>query len=98
MAGQRYWLGATGGPDAFGEWSLNLFQGDPSDGGASQVVMNGVAQPWSVGSGSRTGALVVEGIVIPEPSFAALIAGVVIAFVLVQAIKGNQSRAPFQHE
>lgn len=51
-------------------WSLNLFQGNPNDGGAAEDVINGVAGPWSVGSGARTGALVVSGdVVSPEPSY-----------------------------
>lgn len=74
VAGQKYWFGATGGADTFGEWSLNLFQGNPNDGGAIREVINGVAQPWIVGSGLRTGALVVSGTIVPEPSHTALFA------------------------
>lgn len=75
MSGQRYWFGATGGTQTFGLWTLNLFQGNPSDGGASRIVSNGVAQSWIVGSGSRTGALQVVGdAVVPEPSYVALVA------------------------
>jgi hypothetical protein len=66
--GQRYWLAATGGPLTFGTWTLNLFQGDPTDGGAISGISNGVSQPWVVGTGSRTGALQVIGDPVPEPS------------------------------
>jgi len=73
MAGQQYWFVATGGPNTFASWSLTLFQGDPNDGGASQDVLGGIAQPWSVGSGTRTGALEVFGNAVPEPSYVALV-------------------------
>jgi len=68
QAGQQYWFVATGGPTTFATWSLTLFQGDPTEGGASQAVIGGVAQPWDVGSGTRTGALEVFGNSVPEPS------------------------------
>ena len=50
LAGQQYWFVATGGAATFGSWTLNLFQGDPIDGGASAI--DGLG-PWSVGSGTR---------------------------------------------
>jgi len=70
VAGHRYWFGVTGGPQTFGIWTLNLFQGNPDDGGASRAVVKGIAQPWIVGSGSRTGALQVLGDAVPEPGYA----------------------------
>jgi hypothetical protein len=72
LAGQPYWFVATGGPNAFASWSLTLFQGDPTEGGASQTVVGGIAQLWDVGSGTRTGALEVFGDAVPEPSAGAL--------------------------
>ena len=76
VAGQRYWFAATGGPDTFGAWALTLFQGDPTDGGASQTVIGSVPQLWTVGTGSRTGALEVFGdlVSVPEPSYTMLFA------------------------
>jgi hypothetical protein len=79
IGGQQYWFGATGGADTFGEWSLNLFQGNSIDGGASMAVIDGVAQPWIVGPGLRTGALVVSGDVAPEPSYTALFGCILLA-------------------
>jgi hypothetical protein len=84
VAGQQYWFGVTGGAQTFGLWTLTLFQGDPNDGGASRSVLNGVAQPWIVGSGSRTGTLQVFGDPVPEPSYAALLGCVIILFVLTR--------------
>ena len=72
LAGHQYWFVATGGPATFAIWDLNLFQGNPSDGGASQAILGGVAQPWVIGSGTRTGALQVLGTAVPEPSTFAL--------------------------
>lgn len=68
LAGENYWFVATGGPNTFATWSLTLFQGDPTEGGASRTVIGGVPQPWTVGSGTRTGALEVFGDPVPEPS------------------------------
>jgi hypothetical protein len=81
-AGHQYWIGATGGPATFGMWSLNLFQGNAADGGASMEVLNGIAQSWVVGSGERTGALEVVGTIIPEPSYTVLCACVLLSFVV----------------
>jgi len=80
VAGHQYWFVATGGPNTFASWTLNLFQGDSTDGGASQVVMGGVTQPWSIGSGTRTGALEVFGNPVPEPSYFVLVGCAVILF------------------
>ena len=73
-AGQRYWIAVTGGPATFGLWSLNLFQGNAADGGASMTIVNGISGPWVVGSGERTGALEVLGTVVPEPTYTVLCA------------------------
>ena len=80
VAGQEYWFVATGGPNTFATWSLNLFQGDPNEGGASQVVTGGIAQSWTIGSGSRTGALEVFGNAVPEPSYTALVGCAILFF------------------
>ncbi len=82
VAGQEYWFVATGGPSTFATWSLTLFQGDPAQGGASQTVIGGVAQPWDVGSGTRTGALEVFGNPVPEPSSGGLVACVLLFLVV----------------
>ena len=73
LAGQKYWFVATGGPNTFAVWTLNLFQGNSTDGGASQLVVGGVTQPWTVGTGTRTGALEVFGNAVPEPTTAAFV-------------------------
>ncbi len=87
VSGQRYWFGATGGSQTFGLWSLNLFQGNASDGGASRIVSNGVPQSWTVGPGSRTGALQVFGdVLVPEPSYMALIACILLVFTRTRII------------
>ncbi len=84
VAGQQYWFAATGGPDTFGGWALNLFQGDPTDGGASRTVMGGVPQPWIVGTGSRTGALEVFGdlVSLPEPSYTTMLLAAMLTMLL----------------
>jgi hypothetical protein len=84
VAGQRYWFGVTGGPQTFGIWTLNLSQGNPTDGGASRTVVNGVAQPWIVGSGSRTGALQVSGNPVPEPAYTTPLCSIVILLALIR--------------
>jgi hypothetical protein len=76
FGGQRYWFAVTGGENTFALWTLTLFDGDPADGGASRTIINGVAQPWMVGSGTRTGALQVLGEV-PEPSYVTLVGGAI---------------------
>jgi hypothetical protein len=81
IAGHQYWIGVTGGPATFGMWSLNLFQGNAADGGASREILNGIAQPWVVGSGERTGALEVVGTIVPEPSYTVLCACVLLSCV-----------------
>lgn len=89
LSGDQYWLVATGGPNTFASWTLNLFQGDPNDGGASQVVVGGVTQPWNVGSGTRTGALEVFGNPVPEPTYIALV-GCVIVFVGIRHTRSHR--------
>ena len=84
VAGQRYWFGVTGGPQTFGIWTLNLFLGNPDDGGASRAVVNGVAQPWIVGSGSRTGALQVLGDPVPEPAYTVPLCCIVVLLALTR--------------
>jgi hypothetical protein len=64
--GQKYWFSATGGGITFAMWSLTLFQGDASDGGATRIEPPPGA--WSVGTGTRTGALRVTGDPVPEPA------------------------------
>ena len=82
-AGQRYWFMVTGGAETFGLWSLNVFQGNPADGGATRTVIGGMQGPWSVGSGPRTGALQISGgNPVPEPSTALLVKGALIGLVL----------------
>jgi hypothetical protein len=78
IAGEQYWIAATGGtPTSFIEWTLTLFQGDPSAGGAFRDIVNGQDQGWQVSNGARMGAMVVEGDIsaIPEPSSFVLLAG-----------------------
>ena len=82
LAGQPYWFAATGGGATFADWTLNLFQGDPNDGGAAQFTFGGVTGPWTVGSGTRTGALQVSGNAVPEPSSIAMLACAALVFVL----------------
>ena len=74
LAGQPYWFVATGGGATYALWTLNLFQGDSSDGGATQVTLGGVPHAWTAGSGTRTGALQVSGNAAPEPSSIAMLA------------------------
>lgn len=66
LAGQKYWISATGGGITFAMWTLTLFQGDPVDGGASRI--DPPPQPWIVGTGTRTGALRITADPIPEPA------------------------------
>jgi len=80
VAGQQYWFVATGGPNTFASWTLKLFQGNSADGGASRMVVGGVTQPWTIGSGARTGTLEVFGNAVPEPSYAAFVACVIGCF------------------
>uniref|UniRef100_Q02CN9 PEP-CTERM protein-sorting domain-containing protein n=1 Tax=Solibacter usitatus (strain Ellin6076) TaxID=234267 RepID=Q02CN9_SOLUE len=82
LAGQPYWFVATGGGVTFALWTLNLFQGDPNDGGATQFNLGGVPQPWSTGSGTRTGALQVSGDVAPEPATVAIFACAALVFFI----------------
>jgi hypothetical protein len=84
VTGQRYWFGVTGGAQTFGLWTLNLFQGDPNGGGASSIVSSGVAGAWTVGSGSRSGALEVMGDPVPEPSYTILVGCVGFLFALTR--------------
>jgi hypothetical protein len=89
-AGQQYWFAATGGPNTFANWSLTLFQGDPTSGGASQSVTGGVPGPWTVGGGTRTGALRVIGDAagVPEPGAAVLTAaGLLLVIRLRSAVR-----------
>lgn len=86
VRGQQYWVVATGGPSTFATWSLTLFQGDPTGGGASQTVVGGIAQPWDIGSGARTGALEVFGNPVPEPSSGWLVA----CILLFLAVRGTR--------
>jgi hypothetical protein len=83
LAGHPYWFVATGGGATFADWTLNLFQGDPNDGGAAQLTMGGVSGPWTVGSGTRTGALQVSGNAAPEPSSVAMITCAALVFALI---------------
>ena len=66
----------------FAIWTLNLFQGDASDGGATQLTLGGVTQGWNVGTGTRTGALQVSGNAVPEPSTIAMCACAALVFVI----------------
>jgi hypothetical protein len=66
--GQQYWVAASGGPDTFDIWSLTLFQGASSGPDASRVIRNGVDSGWVGVSDARTGALVVTGDPVPEPT------------------------------
>jgi hypothetical protein len=74
VSGTQYWIAATGIAPTFGLWTLTLFQGDPTAGGAFRIVDNEFDQGWIVGSGARTGALVVLGDPVPEPAAAVLLA------------------------
>jgi hypothetical protein len=65
MGGQTYWISATGGGITFAMWSLTLFQGDSADGGATRI--EPPPGTWTVGTGTRTGALRITGEPIPEP-------------------------------
>ena len=66
--GQQYWVAASGGPSTFDMWSLTLFQGASSGPDASRVIRNGVDSGWVGVSDARTGALVVTGDPVPEPT------------------------------
>ena len=84
VAGQQYWFAATGGPETFGGWALTLYQGDPTDGGASRTVLGGVPQAWMVGTGSRTGTLEVFGdlVSVPEPSYTTMLLAAMLTMLL----------------
>lgn len=86
--GQKYWFSATGGGITFAMWSLTLFQGDPTDGGATRIEPPPGA--WIVGTGTRTGALRVTGDPIPEPASWLLTAA---GFVLLAALP-RRRKAP----
>jgi hypothetical protein len=46
-SGTQYWVAVTGGtPTTFAVWSLTLFIGDPSAGGAGRSIVNGVDSGW----------------------------------------------------
>jgi hypothetical protein len=76
-AGEQYWIAVTGGaPTSFILWTLTLFEGDPSAGGAFRYIVDGQDQGWAVSDGTRMGALVVNGdIAVPEPSSFVLFSG-----------------------
>ena len=93
LGGQPYWFAVTGGPQTFGIWTLNLFQGDPNDGGASQIVINGIQPSWTVGTGSRTGALQVFGDPVPEPSYAPLVSCALVVIAGSRIRNRKQCRA-----
>jgi hypothetical protein len=97
LTGHQYWFVATGGPNTFASWTLNLFQGDPIDGGASQLVVGGVTQPWTVGTGTRTGALQIYGNPVPEPSYPTLV-GCAILFLGLHRIRQDRRSNRFVRE
>jgi len=67
--GTQYWVAVTGGtPTTFGVWGLTLFTGDPSAGGATRTINQGVDQGWTRNSGTRVGAVQLEGELVPEPA------------------------------
>lgn len=76
-AGEQYWIAVTGGaPTSFILWTLTLFEGDPSAGGAFRYIVDDQDQGWAVSDGARMGALVVNGdIAVPEPSSFVLLSG-----------------------
>jgi len=86
LAGDPYWFVATGGPSTFSFWTLNLFQGDSNDGGATQLTLGGVPQPWIAGSGTRTGALQVSGDAAPEPATIAMFACAAMALFIKKIV------------
>lgn len=73
QGGQQYWIGVTGGSTTtFAMWALMVFAGDPAAGGATRTILNGVDQGWTRNTGTRSGAVEVDGLPIPEPAAAAL--------------------------
>ena len=68
-AGAQYWVAVTGGtPTTFVMWGLTLFAGDPTQGGASRTIDHGLDLGWTRYSGTRVGALEVDGDAVPEPA------------------------------
>jgi hypothetical protein len=83
-AGTQYWVVAPGGTSTtFAQWALTLFAGDPTDGGATKVIQNGIDSGWVVGPGTRTGALRVSGDAVPEPGSVSLI---IIGFATIAVV------------
>ena len=73
-AGTQYWVAVTGGTQTtFAVWSLTLFTGDPTAGGAGRSIVNGVDSGWIRNTGTRVGALRISGDPVPEPASALLI-------------------------
>jgi hypothetical protein len=73
-SGTQYWVAVTGGTQTtFAVWSLTLFAGDPSPGGASRSIVNNVDSGWMRNTGTRVGAMRISGDPVPEPALALLI-------------------------
>jgi len=79
-SGTQYWVSVTGGtPVTFAFWGLTVFNGDPTAGGASRAIQNGVDLGWTRGAGTRVGALLVSGDPVPEPAVPLLIGSAIVA-------------------
>ena len=89
IAGQQYWVAGSGGPGTFGTWSLTLFQGVSSGPDASRVIRNGVDSGWVGVPNARTGALVVTGDPVPEPSTLFLELLGLVSFAAIRGRKGG---------
>jgi hypothetical protein len=69
LAGDQYWIVASGGLQTFDLWTFTL-SGSSFSPLAIRTVFNGVDSGWQLNSsgGGRQGALVVSGDAVPEPA------------------------------